>query len=373
MQIAVDARFLQMDSKIEHQNFTGKVILELANAHKSHRFLFFSDTTNDAKVNLPENISLITIRPTTTNVLFHKLWYNVRMPSALKKYKADVFISAYGICNTTPTPQLLILEDSAFLSPSFLFHKSKPSNNKKAIVRSLKKATMIAAFSDFKKKEVVVDYNLSEDKIARLGIAAETSFKPAEWEERENIKEKYAAGCEYFVFTAGLNSAGNLINILKAFSIFKKWQKTNMKLVVAIYSNENKDQVEKLSSYKYKDEVILIENEEVAALSKLTAGAYAVVFLPISEDVGTAVLEAMQCATPVITSANSVMSEIAGDAALYCNPANPQEIAEQMKLIFKDEQLRNKLIEAGKTRVKEFTWDKTITSLWEVIQKTVSR
>ncbi len=50
-----------------------------------------------------------------------------------------------------------------------------------------------------------------------------------------------------------------------------------------------------------------------------------------------------------------------------------REIAEQMKRIFKDEQLRNNLIEAGKIRSKLFTWDKTAALLWEVIEQTVCK
>ena len=63
--------------------------------------------------------------------------------------------------------------------------------------------------------------------------------------------------------------------------------------------------------------------------------------------------------------------EIGGDAVLYVDTLNPKGMADQMKKIFKDEQLRNNLIEAGNAANK-FSWDKTAALLWENINKIVS-
>ena len=59
-------------------------------------------------------------------------------------------------------------------------------------------------------------------------------------------------------------------------------------------------------------------------------------------------LEAMRCDVPVITSADSSMQEIAGDAALYADANDHTDIADKMMLLYKDENLRNQLIEKGR-------------------------
>ena len=56
-------------------------------------------------------------------------------------------------------------------------------------------------------------------------------FKPLDWEEKEIIREKYAEGKAYFLFSGDINRRSNLINLLKAFSFFKKRQKSNMMLL----------------------------------------------------------------------------------------------------------------------------------------------
>ena len=59
-----------------------------------------------------------------------------------------------------------------------------------------------------------------------------------DWEEKELIKEKYADGKAYFLFSGDINQRSNLINLLKAFSFFKKRQKSNMLLLIAGNADE---------------------------------------------------------------------------------------------------------------------------------------
>ena len=111
-----------------------------------------------------------------------------------------------------------------------------------------------------------------------------------------------------------------------------------------------------------------IDEEEIV---KLTGSAYAIVYPSLWEGFGVPVLEAMNCHVPALTSANSAMEEIAGDAALYFDPKNHEDIAEKMMRIYKDEDLRKQLIEKGKSVSKQYSWDKTAELLWNCIQKTV--
>jgi glycosyltransferase involved in cell wall biosynthesis len=80
----------------------------------------------------------------------------------------------------------------------------------------------------------------------------------------------------------------------------------------------------------------------------------------------------MNCDTPVITSNITSMPEVAGDAALLVDPFSIESIANAMIYIYKDEDIRNSLIEKGKKRKLNFSWDKTADALWKSIEKTVN-
>lgn len=375
MRIAVDTRFLHSNEVPDLRNFTNEVFGRLAVQHTEHEFIFFTDSLVTDPVTFPQNVTTVAITPKPTNLLLYKWWYDVKLSFALKKYKADVFIATYGLVSlTTSIPQVLLVRDLAFLKKRNYSLRNDYRYSKKYASSFIKRSRAIVALSEFVKDELVSVYKLKKEDIQTLGSGADASFKPVEWERREEAKDRFAEGCEYFVFTGGLHPHASLINLLKAFSIFKKWQKTNMKLVIAgkFYPGSEKE-LHKLRSYKYRNEVFIKKDVSETETAEIVAASYAMVFPSSYEGFAGPVLEAMKCEVPVITSANSSMSEIAADAALYADPAKPEDIAEQMKKLFKDEQLRNKMIQVAKERSKAYSWDKTSTLLWHVIEQVVSK
>jgi len=102
---------------------------------------------------------------------------------------------------------------------------------------------------------------------------------------------------------------------------------------------------------------------------KLTGAAYAFIYPAFGEGSGVQVLGPMNSHIPVVTSFNSSMQEIAGDAALYVNPTEHTGIADKMMLLYKDESLRNSLIEKGKIIASQYNWEKTADLFWQCILK----
>jgi len=95
------------------------------------------------------------------------------------------------------------------------------------------KAKTVLTVSKFSKRDILEHYRVDPDKISVVQPAARNHFRPLGWEEKESVKAGYADGREYFLFVGGIHPRKNLLNLLKAFSLFKKWQKSNMKLLVA--------------------------------------------------------------------------------------------------------------------------------------------
>ena len=107
-------------------------------------------------------------------------------------------------------------------------------------------------------------------------------------------------------------------------------------------------------------------------LARLMAAAYALVYPSFFEGFGVPVAEAMQAGVPVITSAGTAMEEVAGEAALYADPADHKALADQLMRMYKDESLRAGLIEKGKIKAKQYNWDTAAGRTWELIQDCVA-
>ena len=71
------------------------------------------------------------------------------------------------------------------------------------------------------------------------------------------------------------------------------------------------------------------------------------------------ILEAFASRVPVVTSNISSMPEVAGNAAVYCDPNNERDIRQALQSVLFDASLRQTLIENGTKRLAEFSWDKS--------------
>jgi glycosyltransferase involved in cell wall biosynthesis len=98
---------------------------------------------------------------------------------------------------------------------------------------------------------------------------------------------------------------------------------------------------------------------DAAALEDLYARASLLGFPSLDEGFGIPILEAMAWGVPVLTSRRSALPEVAGDAALYADPLNLEEIAGQLRRLTDDEHLRASLAEAGRRRAAQFSWERT--------------
>ena len=375
MLIAVNTRFIVTGQLEGYGYFTKEVFFLLAHNHPEHQFIFFFDWPFDTSLVFPKNVTPVVVPPKARHALSFRWWFDVKIPLALKKYKADVFVSPDGFCSLiTKVPQVVVIHDLAFIHhPKFIpiIHRIF---YKRYTPLFLKKASVVATVSEFSKNDIIDQYHVDEQKIINVSSAAKTIFQPVEWDEKEAIKTEYADGCEYFIFVGGIHPRKNLLNLLKAFSMFKKRQRSNMKLLVAGRMAWDYDKItEKMETYKFRQDVKLLGYMGEAALAKLVAAAYALVFPSYFEGFGVPILEAMQSHVPVITSNTSSMTEIGEEAALYADPTDAADIADQMKRIFTNENLRSQLVEKGKLVAAKYSWQRTSELMWQAIQQAVSK
>lgn len=369
MVIAVNTRFLLKDvmegvGYFMHENFR-----RLVKAHPEHQFIFIFDRPWDPRFIYGPNVTPVLAGPAARHPLLWKFWFDVKVPAILKKYKADVFVSCDGFCSLrTSVPQCLVLHDLAFLHFPEGNKKSHLWFYKKYTPVFLAKAAAVATVSAFSKKDILAHYPADENKISVVYSGVKDIFTPQTNEISKTIREKYTHGKEFFLYTGAVHPRKNLLNLLKAFSIFKKRMQSGMKLVIAgRLAWKYETFVQNLKSYKYRDDVVLTGYLEEDELAKITGSAWALVYPSLLEGFGVPVLEAMRSNVPVITSESSSMQEIAGDAALYANPADPASLAEQLMRMYKDENLRKELIQQGQTASARFSWDHTAELLWKSI------
>lgn len=374
MIIAINTSFVTGDVINGIDDFIFECFSKLAPLHPQHQFIYFFDKAIDEKYITSKNITAVAVGPLPKTTLW--LWYrlNYKIPRLLRKLKATVFVST-GYCSLrTAIPQCVMVNDLSFLMQPPFFSKRWLSFYKKNTVAFLHKAKTIITTSYFLKTVLVQQLKIDAAKILVAHTGANKYFKPAvSWQQKDNTKQRYTLGKEYFLYSGPINAQKNLTMLLKAFSFFKKRQQSNMQLVLASKNlAADVTLIKSLASYKYRDQVIVFEELPVEILAQLTAAAYALVYPAGYDGAGTMLIEAMKSDTPVITSNSAAMPEICGDAAVYFAADDFKNMAEKMMLIFKDEDLRNQHIIKGRQQAGIYSWDKTAAIIWDSIKKCTS-
>ena len=103
-------------------------------------------------------------------------------------------------------------------------------------------------------------------------------------------------------------------------------------------------------------------------LRMLYRRAACLVFPSWHEGFGLPPLEAMAHGCPVVVSRASCMPEVCGDAALYCDPADPHDIAARMRRLHDHPEIGAELAERGRRWVKRYTWERCAARTAEVLQ-----
>jgi glycosyltransferase involved in cell wall biosynthesis len=373
MKIAVNTRFLLPGQMEGYGYFFYETLRRITISHPEHDFIFIFDRPFDKKFIFSPNITSVVAGPPARHPLLWKFWYDVKLPAILKKYKADLFFSAEGFCSLrTNVPQSIVVHDLAFIHYPSHLKRSQLLFYKRYTPKFLAKARSIATVSEFSRKDIINQYHVPEKKISIVYSAAKDIFKPVSEEVKISTREKFTDNKEFFLYVGAIHPRKNLTNLLKAFSIFKKRQQTNIKLVLAgRLAWKYNSFMESLKSYKYRDDIVMPGYLNEEELVNLTGSAYALVYPSLFEGFGVPVLEAMQCQVPVITSSNSSMEEIAEDAALFADPKSIEDLAEKMMRIYKDEDLRARLVNRGKEIAVKYSWEKTAELLWQSMMRAV--
>ncbi|MEZ5006711.1 MAG: glycosyltransferase family 1 protein [Chitinophagales bacterium] len=371
MRIGVNARFL-LEGKLEGIGlFTHEVLKRLVHLMPETEFVFFFDRTPSEKFLYANNVKGVVLPPPARHPILWYWWFEHSIPSALKKYKIDLFFSSDGYLSLkTDVPTILTIHDLAFVHFKehlpYLVHRYF----NKYTPKFAEKAKHILTVSEFSKEDIIEQYGVKADKITVVGNGCDDSIRPLDEKQKLSVKNHYTNKANYFVYVGAIHPRKNIKGLLEAFDLFKQHYESNIKLVlVGRWAWKTSETKKTFSAMKFADDVISLGHLEREELSKVLGAALALVYPSFFEGFGIPLLEAMYAEVPVIASERSSLPEVTENAALYVNPDRIGEMGHAMEKMAKDYGLREHLIEEGRKQRQLFTWDKTANKVWEVIKR----
>ncbi len=351
--------------------FSYQTFWRIARNNPDVDFRFIFDREPSRELNFPPNVKPVVLWPQARHPILYYWFFEKSVTKYLNQLKPDIFVSTDGFMSLKyKGRQIPVIHDLNFMHRPADLPFSTRWYYRYFFPRWAKTARRVATVSEYSKIDLMQTLGLSHEIIDVVHNGANEIFMPLDAETAKGVRNKFTGGKKYLVYVGSLHKRKNIGNTLVAFDRFKSTHVTDCRLVVVGNYLFGKNGIEKtLNALKYKQDVIFtgrLDNEDLA----LVVGASeALVLVSFFEGFGIPLIEAFNCDVPVITSNVTSLPEVAGDAGLIVNPHSVEEIAEAMKQIVSQPQLRESLV--GKARIvrQKFSWEKTAELMWQSIKK----
>ncbi len=368
MRIAINTRFL-LSSKMEGFGwYTFEIVKRLVENHPEHEFIFFFDRAFDTKYIFGKNVTPVILNPPARHPILYILWFEIAVFRALKKYKADIFFSPDGYLSLrSKVPQIGVIHDINFEHNPLDIPFSTRKYLRNFFPKFATKADKIITVSNYSKQDIIDTYSIENEKITVAWNGASDIFKPLSEIDKNQIKEKYTKGKPYFLFVGAIHPRKNVKRLLEAFSKYSDQENPTHEMIIVGESLWKNSTFQLNIPDSVKEKVHFTGHLQLSELAKVMGAASVFTFIPYFEGFGIPLVEAMRCGTPILSGNLTSLPEVSGDAALYCDPFDVQDIFEKMNEMTVNSELRKSLSERGLERSKLFSWDKAADIVWNEI------
>ena len=361
MVIGIEAERANNPQKTGVEHYAKQLILHLAQIDKANSYVLYLRTKPENWfLSLPSNFKVKVIP-------FPIFWTQLRISWEMFLRPVDVlFIPASALPIIHPKKSVVTIHDLAWKYFPDSFTSFMRNFLEWSTGFAVKRASAIIAVSQSTKNDLVKFCKVDAAKV----FVIHHGFGEASRAD-DNLSQslKSILPQQYVLFLSTLQPRKNLEKLIDAFRVLKS-QNTGLphKLVVAGRPGwkfesilekikQNADIAVYLNHVSDEDRFILLRRADMLVLPSFYEGF------------GMQILEAFDAGTPVATSNVSSMPEVAGEAAVYFNPSDVNDIAGALKMVLDDKSLADKLRQAGKNRLKDFAWEKCARETLGVLSK----
>lgn len=289
----------------------------------------------------------------------------------LRKYEKQIdifFAPEHHIPILYDTPVVATVMDIIpLIHPEWASHRLRSLKNY-AFKKAIESATHIITVSQHSKHDILKNFAIEAKNISVVPLGVqERFFERVSLQEREKVQKKYQIEREFFLFVGTLQPRKNILRMIDAYMQLPQAIKDETMLVLVGQDGWGSDALQKKIDMLIASQSGLwlsyLPQEDIYSLMQ---SAKAILYPSLYEGFGLPILEGFASQTPLITSNITSMPEVAGDAALLVDPYAIDEITKAMVALYSDEQLCKELVERGRLRVEQFTWQNSVERHKEV-------
>jgi glycosyltransferase involved in cell wall biosynthesis len=223
------------------------------------------------------------------------------------------------------------------------------------------RADVLLAISGATKKSLVERFGTAPEKIVVTYQGCASAFrKISDRGFLDSVKKKYSLPDRFLFYPAGTWTHKNHVRLLEALAILQRKHGFDGELLLTgIPQNNHENVLDAIRRLDLEGKVRFLGYVPFADMPALYNLASLLVFPSLFEGFGIPLVEAMSVGLPVVCSDRTSIPEVAGEAGLYFDPEDVEDMAEKIYRLWSDAGLRNDLARRGLERAKLFTWEQT--------------
>lgn len=249
------------------------------------------------------------------------------------------------------------------------------------IKQAIKRSQKVITVSNFTKNDILEQFKIPEEKIvvtyegvANLYKGNDDSFSVKLNYQENNLIENVLKN-DFLLYVGNAYPHKNLEFLLRVFKNIREI-KPNLRLVLIgkedYFYNKLRNfalSINLLKSNSEDSPVVFADYVPDRQLLVFYQKASAYIFPSLYEGFGLPPLEAMAQSCPVISASASSLPEILGQAALYFNPKEEEELKKRVLELLDNESLRSELINKGKEQIKKYSWEECARQTFSVYEQ----
>ncbi len=369
MRVAIDARKLH-DFGIG--TYIRNLLKQLARLDRTSEFVLL---VGHADIDIAP-----TLGPNFRTVLEAAPNYSIReqihVPWLLGRERPDVFHAPHYVLPVAIRSRSVVtIHDCIHLRfPQYLPNRAAYYYARVAIWTAARQSARVLTVSEASKRDILHFVDIDADKIEVVYNAIDERFwqRPTD-EEIGRVRERFQLNSRFVLYVGNIKPHKNLVRLIEAFARLRQRGLDDVSLLII------GDEISKLPALRravhrnklHKSVRFLgyVNDETLVVLYQL-ASAFA--FPSLYEGFGLPALEAMACGTPVVTSNLSCLPEIAGGAAELVDPYDVEAITVGLTRVLTNSTLAADLIERGRTRAKDFSWERSVARTLDIYRQVAS-
>lgn len=330
-----------------------KLLVQLQELDQDHRYTFVLEKSDPWKPSNPDHAVIYSRFPQFSFNLLNQLLY------ALQLYRLRADLVYFTL---TPQQPVFYVRNQATLTHDLVMFKYARAGRLPRWLHSVRmqgyrflmwqahrQARLVVTPTEFVRDDVLKRYLFINRKITFIHEASDPPLAV-------RAKAPEHAPERFIVYVGSAFPHKNLDRLIMAFEILKE-EHRDLKLVLVGKQEYHAKALQKWARVlPHYDDIVFTGFVDEAELKWYYQNARAYVFASLNEGFGLPGLEAMAHGCPVVSSNAASLTEVHGDAAVYFDPLNTQEMAAKIDEVISSEPLRNKLIAKGYENNKRFSW-----------------